>query len=87
MGVGTELKLLLHRIGINATKGCLCDQRALVMDEEGPDWCKKNLALINSWLQEEAEARGMPFNSLAAKALVLYAIRRARKKERILSRA
>lgn len=79
------MKRLLGRLGIRSTPECLCDQRAMIMDEEGPDWCLDNLPTIVEWLREEAENRRMPFSRLAAKLLVLRAIHNARKKMRIMS--
>jgi hypothetical protein len=87
LGPGTELKRLLRKLCIQSTPGCLCDQRALIMDEEGPDWCKDNLQTIVSWMKEEAEIRGLPFSRIAARLLVLRAIQVARKKARILQHA
>lgn len=84
IGVGTELKRLLSRVGIHSTPKCLCDQRAMIMDEEGPDWCRQNLSVIVEWMREEAEIRRMPFCRVAAKLLVLRAIRNARKKMRTM---
>lgn len=79
-GPGTELKTLLARIGITAKPGCACTQRAKVMNERGCDWCEQNLEKIDSWLAEEAGKRKLPYLSLAGKALIRMAIRRARKK-------
>jgi len=84
VGAGTELKRLLARIGIHSTPECLCDQRAMIMDEEGPDWCRQNMGIIVGWMREEAESRRMPFNDVMAKMLIMRAICNARKKTRIL---
>lgn len=82
IGPGTELKLLLRKVRIYATAECPCDMRALLMDEEGPDWCCRNIDAIVGWMREEAENRGLPFIGLLAKLLVLRAIRNARRKLR-----
>lgn len=79
-GPGAELKALLRKIGITATPGCACNQRAKVMDERGCDWCEANIAQIDQWLAEEAKKRKLPYLSLAGRALIRMAIRRARKK-------
>lgn len=84
MGPGTELKRLLRRVGIHSTPQCLCDQRSIVMDEEGPEWCVDNISLICNWMQEECETRGIPFNQMIAKLFIMTAIRNAKKKERLL---
>lgn len=79
-GPGTELKALLRKIGIVAKPGCACNKRAQAMDENGCDWCEENIALIDSWLAEEAKKRKLPYLSVAGRALIRMAIRRARKK-------
>jgi hypothetical protein len=84
MGPGTELKRLLSKVGISSKSGCNCDQRALVMDDEGPEWCEKNIETIISWLKEEAAARGLPFERFTVKGLIYLAIYLAKRKERIL---
>lgn len=79
-GPGTELKALLRKIGIVAKPGCACNRRAQAMDEKGCDWCEENIDLIDAWLAEEAKKRKLPYLSVAGKALIRMAIRRARKK-------
>ena len=79
-GVGTELKRLLHKMGINPTENCKCNQLAWRMDTEGIVWCGKNIELIVDWLQEEAENRCLPFARILGKILVKRAIRMASKK-------
>lgn len=79
-GAGSELKALLARIGIVATPGCSCNKRARTMDEQGCDWCEQHIDQIDAWLAEEAKKRKLPYLSLAGKALIRLAIRRARKK-------
>ena len=49
------------------------------MDHKGADWCRENIDTIVGWLREEAEKQSLPFSELAARMLVLYAIRRAAK--------
>lgn len=82
-GVGTELKRLLAKMHIYPIPECLCNQRSIIMNEQGPKWCRDNISTIVEWLQEEADKREMLFSPLFAKLLVLLAIRNARKKERI----
>lgn len=79
-GAGTELKGLLKLLGITAKPGCSCNQRAEAMDKRGCDWCEQNIDQIDGWLAEEAKKRKLPYLSLAGKALIRVAIRRARKK-------
>lgn len=85
IGAGTELKRILRLIGISPCDNC--EGHAIAMDSEGPDWCRQNINTIVGWLQEEATGRRLPFSRLAAKLLVLTAIRRARRKLRILEHA
>ena len=79
-GPGTEMKALLAKIGIVASPTCSCNKRAKIMDEKGCDWCAENIDEIDRWLAEEAKKRKLPYLSLAGKALIHLAIRRARKK-------
>jgi hypothetical protein len=79
-GAGTEMKALLAKIGIVASPTCSCNKRAKVMDEKGCDWCEEHIEEIDGWLAEEAKKRKLPYLSLAGKALIHLAIRRARKK-------
>jgi hypothetical protein len=79
-GVGTELKHLLRTFRIVTSTGCGCEEKARMMDENGPDWCEENLETIVDWLHEGAKRRKLPFVRTGARLLVRYAIRRARKK-------
>lgn len=78
-GPGTQLKSLLRRIGIVASANCSCNKRAAIMDERGCDWCEQNIDQIDGWLAEEAKKRKLPYLSMAGRALINMAIRRARK--------
>jgi hypothetical protein len=80
-GPGTELKALLKTIGIVASPTCSCNKRARVMDEKGGDWCEEHIGEIDGWLAEEARKRGLPYLSIAGRALIRLAVRRARKKD------
>jgi len=75
---------MLRRYGITSTAGCNCDQRALLMDVQGPEWCLQNIDTIIGWMKEEAEKRGMVFVECAAKFVVLMAIRNAKYKLRVM---
>lgn len=79
-GVGTELKKLLSKIGINATPNCSCNKRALFMDKNGIEWCENNIDTIVGWLREEATKRKLPFIDMAGRILVRKAIRNAKKR-------
>jgi len=80
--VGTELKKLLSKIGIQSKKGCGCSDRARhidYMESIEPGWAEKNIEEIVDWMQEEAKKRKLPFVRAGAKVLVKLAIRRAKK--------
>lgn len=79
-GPGTEMKALLARIGIVSSPTCSCNKRAKIMDEKGCDWCEEHIDEIDGWLAEEAKKRKLPYLSIAGRALIHLAIRRARKK-------
>lgn len=82
VGVGTELKRLLQKLWIQPCEKC--DGRAIIMDEEGPQWCRDNADLIVGWMQEEAKQRGLPFIKFGAKLLLMQAIISTEKKLTIL---
>jgi hypothetical protein len=94
-GPGHFLKQNLKKyLGIESTPNCSCNKRALMMDIQGPKWCRENVPLIVSWLKEEYERRrnstdkadklGMvasmlPFSESAATILVKTSIRQSEK--------
>lgn len=78
-GPGTELKVLLKSVGIEAKPNCSCNKRARLMDERGCDWCEENIEEISGWLAEEAKKRKLPYVAAAGKLLIRMAIKRARR--------
>lgn len=78
-GPGTELKKLLSKIGIKAKPGCSCNRRAKAMNENGIEWCERNVPTIVSWLREEASRRKLPFIDTAGTLLVKRAIANAKR--------
>lgn len=78
-GPGTELKKLLANIGIKGTPNCSCNKRALLMDQNGIEWCENNMNIIIEWLKEEAHKRNLPFIETAAKLLIKRAIHNSKK--------
>jgi hypothetical protein len=78
-GAGTELKKLLGKIGIKASPSCSCNKRAIVMDNNGIEWCENNIDTIIGWLKEEATKRKLPFIDMAGRMLVKKAISNAKK--------
>lgn len=77
--VGSELKKLLSKIGINATPTCSCNKRARIMDDRGIEWCENNIDVIVDWLREEATKRKLPFIDMAGRILVRRAIKNAKR--------
>lgn len=60
---------------------CECNKHARIMDEWGTEKCYKEIKTIIGWLRIEAERRGLYFSTFISRQIVLYAIRRAEKKE------
>ena len=87
-GVGTELKRILQAMLITPASGCGCDNQALLMNAEGPDWCEENIDTIVGWMKENASKRKLKwiFTEVAAKVLIRQAIKNTRKKLEILER-
>jgi hypothetical protein len=55
-GVGTILKEKLS--WFEPAGGCnSCNQKAAMMDANGPDWCETNIDTIAGWLMENARKR------------------------------
>jgi len=80
-GVGTELSKILESYGFKITANCKCKQRALLMNNNGVEWCENNIDTIIGWLKEEADKRnlGFIFSELIAKRIIKRAIRAAKK--------
>lgn len=82
VGPGTALKGMLATIGFVSDQNCHCEARARTMDQQGPDWCARNLNLIVGWLGEEAKRRHLPFIPASARLLVRGAIAISRRSHR-----
>ena len=78
-GPGTELKKILSRVGITSAPDCSCNAHAAEMDRNGCEWVEANMSTVVGWLREQAAARGLPFLDAAGRALVLVAVRNARR--------
>ena len=74
-GVGTQLKKLLARLGIQSPENCSCNARVDIMNTNGVGWCTQHTGEIVGWLKEEAARRGLPFLSFPAKILIERAIK------------
>lgn len=87
-GPGTHLSRLIARFqrvlpwwDMQPHKGCGCNDTARWMDQLGPDGCETHLDAIVDRLEAEATKREIkfPFRRAAAKRMVRWAIRRARR--------
>ena len=78
-GPGTLLSNMLSKIGITSSPTCSCKQRAITMNENGPEWCEQNMSTILGWLKEEATRRKLPFVETVATLLVKRAISQSKK--------
>ena len=94
-GPGHFLKQNLKKyLGIESTPNCSCNKRALMMDIQGPEWCKQNIPTIVNWLKEEYDRRRsssdkteklglvaslLPFSEKAATILVKTSIKQSEK--------
>jgi hypothetical protein len=82
-GPGTELHKLLGKLGLSPVEGCKCKGRARKMDEWGPDICEDRINEIVGWMEEEARKRKKWFVRWPAKTVVLLAIKKARKAQKL----
>lgn len=82
-GPGTELHKLLKKLGLAPVEGCKCKGRARKMDEWGPDICEDRINEIVGWMEEEARKRKKYFLRWPAKTVVLLAIKKARKAQKL----
>jgi hypothetical protein len=57
-GPGTELKLLLHTIGVTQHKECDCNGKAAMMDQWGVEGCEEHFDEIVKWIEESYERWG-----------------------------
>ena len=84
-GAGTELRKLLHKIGIEPRgEECKCNEHMHEMDDNGIEWCEQNIETILDWLEEEAKKRpivGKLFVRAIAKLIIERAIANARTAE------
>ncbi|CAB4169273.1 hypothetical protein UFOVP898_58 [uncultured Caudovirales phage] len=72
-GPGSVLHRVLESMGIESLPGCKCLQRKTIMDQWGWEECQKpeRVNEIVGWLKEEAEARGLPFVTVVARAAIV----------------
>jgi len=86
-GPGTELVLLLDRwfkrFGVRLHPSCACKDRALRMNEWGPDGCMENMrGIVHTLRQGHRHQRvKLPFIVPAVRALIRLAIYRSRSRK------
>lgn len=78
-GAGTILSGMLSTLGIKSAPNCSCRKHAIMMNENGNDWCEENMAVILGWLREESEKRKLPYVEAIAKMMVNRAISKSRR--------
>jgi hypothetical protein len=82
-GPGTELKILLSKLGIHASPTCKCNGMAKKMNQmeaQYKGWCLEHIDEIVDVMQETAQKRGLPFIRSAGKILVKKAVKNWYKK-------
>lgn len=87
IGVGSTLKEMLARIGVNACWGCL--NLAQRMDDWGPDGCEEHMQEILEIMDQNAQQRNwlkyLPFREAGSKLLVQRAINKVREQSSALT--
>jgi hypothetical protein len=78
-GVGFELKKVLRRIQIELPPTCICNSRAMMLNDIGIDEVLKISDKIMVWFEDEAHKRAIYFDHDKAKKILDIAVRRARK--------
>lgn len=56
---GSRLTKYFGAMLTNAPEGCLCHDRAHLMDVMGLEWCEDNIRYLVGWLEDEADERGL----------------------------
>lgn len=78
-GAGTILAGMLSALGIKSAPNCSCRKHAIMMNENGNDWCEQNMDMILGWLREESTKRKLPYVETIAKMMVNRAISKSRR--------
>lgn len=74
-GPGTKLARMLARHGIRHEPQCACHDVTLRMNASGRQWVREHADEIVEAMRAEASRRGLPFVSLIARWMVLWAAR------------
>lgn len=82
-GVGDCLHKILEGWGFKERKACKCKKYRMWMNGNGIKWCEENKWVCVEWLRCSAEERRLPFSKWIAVWLVMQAIGRARRLEKL----
>lgn len=78
-GVGFELKKVLRKLAIELPPRCVCNSRAMLLNDVGIDGVEKMRDKVLHWFEEEATKRALPYDATQANKILDISIRRARK--------
>lgn len=70
-GVGTQVKRVLVELGVYASSGCNCEEKAYEWDKNGIEWCEANKELLIQALREKQNKLGW-VESLLLKASAVF---------------
>jgi hypothetical protein len=77
-GVGSELKKVLKKIGIELPKNCACNSKLTHLDSFEPEVVSENMRTqIFAWMAKDASERALYFDEQKAEKILEIAIRRA----------
>lgn len=78
-GVGFELKKVLLKLQIELPSACVCNSRAMLLNERQIEEVEDMRPQIMSWFEDEAHKRAIYFDQAKANKILDIAIRRGRK--------
>lgn len=86
-GVGSELKKLLKKIGIELPQNCTCNSKLTHLDSFEPEIVSEKMrAQVLAWMAKDASARALYFDAEKAEKILEIAVRRAiRARERFVT--
>lgn len=78
-GVGFELKKVLLKLQIELPSTCVCNSRAMLLNERQIEEVEEMRPQIMSWFEDEAHKRAIYFDQVKANKILDIAIRRGHK--------
>jgi hypothetical protein len=78
-GVGFELKKVLLKLQIELPPACVCNSRAMLLNERQIEEIEEMRPQIMAWFEDEAHKRAIYFDQAKANKILDIAIRRGRK--------